>query len=104
MKASRKTPLVLAGTVLLFAASVTAGERVQFKGSTSIELPTPKRSLDESRTLRLPEGPSGRGEYESSTATASGLGVAPTSPLADKKLKEFLDKKKNWIFVNPYEM
>ena len=31
-------------------------------------------------------------------------GTAQTAtPQMDKQMKEFLDKKKNWIFVNPYE-
>ena len=101
MRARLKIPVAMAGIALLFAASMTAGEKVQFQGSTSISLPKPTRTLEDGRNSRLPESASGQGEYE------TGMGhVSPpvmTTPQTDKKLKEFLDKKKNWIFVNPYE-
>jgi hypothetical protein len=100
MRARRKITNALAGLALLFAASLTAGEKVQFRGSTSIALPKPTRSLEDARSTRLPEGRGGQDE------TDAALGIsAPvaTTPQMDKKLKEFLDKKKNWIFVNPYE-
>lgn len=77
-------------------------EKIQIKGSTSIELPKPKHTLEDVRTFRAPEGPSGRGEYEGGVAAATP--VNNNSPQMDKKLMELLDKKRNWIFVNPYEM
>lgn len=99
MRAQRKTPVAIAGMALLLAVSVTAGEKVQFQGSTSISLPKPTRALEEGRGPRLSESPSGRSEYESGMGTGAPV---MTSPQTDKKMKEFLDKKKNWIFVNPY--
>ncbi len=103
VNARHKTPWIRLGLAMamVLAASIEAGERVQFRTSTSVELPTPKRDFEESRTLRTPEGPNGRSEYDSGAA-AAGMNVH-RNPQADKKLKEYLDKKKNWIFVNPYK-
>src|SRR5690242_5147819 len=101
MIARRKTPVALTGLAFLFAASLWAGDKVQFQGSTSITVPKPTRAMEDSRTSRLLESPSGRSEYENSVA--AGTPSAASAPVMDKKLKEFLDKKKNWIFVNPYE-
>jgi hypothetical protein len=96
-----KAQWAVAGCICLFAASPFAGEKVQFKGSTSIELPKPKRSFEDSRVMRLPEAPSGENAYNAGVAAGTPVN---TTPMLDKRLKEFLDKKKNWIFVNPYEM
>ena len=100
MEVGRKIAVVSAGFALLWAASLSAGEKVQFRGSTSIALPKPTRSLEDARSVHMSEGPSGQGEYESNMPAG---GTPATNPQVDKKLKEFLDKKKNWIFVNPYE-
>ena len=101
MRFSRKRTIASAGFALLLAVSVNAGEKVQFRGSTSVTLPKPTRSLDDARSIRLPDGPSGQSEYDA--GVAAGTIVTTTSPQMDKKVKEFLDKKKNWIFVNPYD-
>ena len=100
----RKYQLAAMGAALLLVAPAHSAEqeKVQIKGSTSIELPKPKHSLEDVRTFRSPESPSGRGEYEGGVAAATP--VNNNSPQMDKKLMELLDKKRNWIFVNPYEM
>jgi hypothetical protein len=101
MTARRKTPWASAGLALLLTASLPAGEKVQFRGSTSIALPKPTRSLEDGRNSRVPDSTPDRSEYESSVSGT--IPLATSAPQMDKKLKEFLDKKKNWIFVNPYE-
>ena len=100
MRVRRKATVIWVICALIWGASVSAGERVQFKGSTSISLPKPTRSLEGARTLQLPDSPSGQGEYDAGMAAGT---ATTTTPQMDKKMKEFLDKKKNWIFVNPYE-
>ena len=102
MEIHRKAQLVLAGVALLVAIPAGAGEKVQIKGSTSIELPKPKHILEDGKTVRRYDGPSGRSEYEG--GSMPGGVMLNNSPQSDKKLKEAIDKKKNWIFINPYEM
>ena len=98
MKEARAKQLVfVTGVISLSCVFSRAGEQVQFKGSTSVELPKPTRPLDDNRRMRMdPQRPSVEG----------GLSTAPpidSSPLSDKKMREAFDKKKNWIFMNPYE-
>ena len=87
---------------LLVAVPSFAAEKIQITGSTAIELPKPTHILEDSKRNRAHDGPSGRSTLEG--------GMVPMTPMlnnnpgADKKLKEAIDKKKNWIFVNPYEM
>lgn len=82
---------------LMAGSALFAGEQVQFKGSTSVELPKPKRPLDDSRSLRTePERPNLEGGFVTPPAIDN-------SPLSDRKLRESMDKKKNWIYANPYE-
>jgi hypothetical protein len=88
---------IVAGTLVSNAA--LAGEQVQFKGSTSVELPKPKRSMDDARTLK-PD------TERSSSGVDSGFLAPPAvenSPLSDRRLREQLDRKKNWIFADPKE-
>jgi hypothetical protein len=91
------------GAAFLLISAADAGEKVQIKASTAIELPKPKHTLEEMKSLRGAEAPNGRSVYEGGVAAGTPV-YNNSSPLMDKKLKEMLDKKKNWIFVNPYEM
>jgi hypothetical protein len=88
--------LVSAGTFLINGAT-RAQERAEFKGSTSVELPKPKRTVNDLRQMKSSPG---RPDLDS-----SGVNAPPVenSPLANRKIREELDKKKNWIFMNPYE-
>lgn len=101
MEARRKNQIVLLVLSSLLCASGAAAEKVQIRGSTSIEVPKPKHSLEELRNLKVPGGPSGQDEYQGGISASAP--VYTTTPEANKKLKELLDKKKNWIFMNPYE-
>src|SRR4051812_29391193 len=85
-------------TMLLAVAAAAADEKVEFKGSTSFELPKPSRNLERDRNYNS-------GEKEKTDMSGGYVPpVAPgTSPLMDKKFKEMMDKKKNWIYLNPYK-
>src|SRR5215510_11628694 len=98
MRSCAKQVLLGMSIIGLGCSVVRAGEQVQFKGSTSIELPKPKRPLEDNRRIRTDstERPSLEGGFVSPPP-------AENSPLNDRKLREALDKKKNWIFMNPYE-
>jgi hypothetical protein len=102
MEIHQKAKIAVWSMVLLVAAPVAAGEKVQITGSTSIQLPKPTHILEEARRVRVHDGPSGRSEYEGGVPQMGPL--INSSPQADKKFREAIDKKKNWIFVNPYEM
>lgn len=102
MEIHRIPGLVCAMTTLLLAAThVFSAEKIQITGSTSVQLPKPNEVLENSRKGRNFDGPSVRSTYEGSLLP--GGPVMPSNPQADKKFKEAIDKKKNWIFVNPYE-
>ncbi|HTG44194.1 MAG TPA: hypothetical protein VK633_06650 [Verrucomicrobiae bacterium] len=89
--------LIWTGATMLCCSSAQAGEQVQIRGATSIEIPKPKRSFGESRRINSDgEKPNLEGGFVAPPS-------AENSPLADKKMREALDKKKNWIFMNPYE-
>jgi hypothetical protein len=87
---------------LLVAVPSFGAEKIQIRGSTTIELPKPSHILEEAQRNRNHDGPSGRSTFEG--------GIAPMTPVpnsnpgADKKVREAIDRKKNWIFINPYEM
>lgn len=81
----------------LGGAVAQAGEKVELRGSTSIELPKPDRTLEENRRFKFDTG---AGELEGGYVPPQNVGG--NHPL-DRKLKEMLDRKKNWIFVNPYD-
>lgn len=92
-----KRVVIVSAAALLGCTALRAAEKAQFEGSTTVELPKPKRSFEESRRLDLkPDHPGPDGAFST---------VAPsdTAPLTTKRLREELDKKKNWIFLNPYE-
>jgi hypothetical protein len=90
-----------AGRVLLMVAlglgaCLHAGEKVQLKGSTSVELPKPNRNFEDSRRFK----------FESEGSELGGTFAPPqrnNNGPTDRKLREMLDRKRNWIFVNPYE-
>src|SRR5437660_576655 len=94
----RAKTFLLASGLLLACGTLRAGEQAEFKGSTSVELPKPKRTLDDAR-LRKSSGPE-RPDMEGGFVSAPPI---DSSPFANKKLREEMDKKKNWIFMNPYE-
>ncbi len=88
--------LMFSVVTLLGCSAARAGEQAEFKGSTSVELPKPKRTIDDDRQFNSgPERPNLEG----------GFAAPPIedSPLNNKKFREEMDKKKNWIFMNPYE-
>jgi hypothetical protein len=74
-----------------------AGEKLELKSSTTIEVPKP-RDLDLHRNV----------PREVNTPDFGGGAIAPVppsqSPLLNKKLKELNDRRNNWIFLKPEEM
>ena len=93
--------LSVALLVTVPALGTLGAEKVQITGSATIELPKPSHILEGSKYNRNYDGPSGRSTLEGGTGP---MMPANNNPQSDKKLKEAMDKKKNWIFVNPYEM
>lgn len=89
----RRAVLVVAFGV---AACLHAGEKVELKGSTEVELPKPKRIFEESRKYKLETGAS---ELEGGFVPPPSIHNAPV----DRKLREMLDRRRNWIYENPYE-
>ena len=87
----------------VLSPSIHAGDKVQTTGgSTSITVPKPNEVLRDSERFRANDGPSLRPQFDSSAPPV--LSPFPgTSPQAEKKFREALDKEKNWIFVNPYK-
>jgi cell division protein FtsN len=104
MEIHQKAKGFAAGLALLVAAPLLAGEKVQITGSTSIEIPKPNQIMENGRSSRLPDRPSGRSEYEGAAIQYSPMINSGASPEAQKKVKDALDKQKNWIFVDPYKM
>jgi hypothetical protein len=102
MEIRRKTRILGAAVALAISAPAFAGEKIQIKGSTSVELPKPTHVLEDAKKNRMHEGPSGRADLGGGPPPISPF--LNTNPQADKKFREMIDKKKNWIFVNPYEM
>jgi hypothetical protein len=102
MELHRKARIGALSAALLVAMPCFGAEKVQITGSTAIELPKPTHILEESKRNRVFDGPSGRSTLEGGTLPMSP--VMNNNPGADKKLKEAIDRKRNWIFVNPYEM
>jgi len=86
-------------TTLLWVAAAAAEDKVEFKGSTSYELPKPNRNIEPTRTYK--------GGAEKGDSDLGGGFISPPpaagSPVITKKYKEMMDKKQNWIFVNPYK-
>ena len=101
MEIRQKANIAAWSLALLVAAPAAAGEKVQITGSTSIQLPKPTHILEDAKRVRAHDGPSGRSEIEGSVPATGPM--INTSPQVDKKILEAIDKKKNWIFVNPYE-
>ena len=104
MEIHQKAKGFAAGLALLVAAPLLAGEKVQITGSTSVTIPKANQILEDAKRSRIHEGPSGRSEYEGATAPFNPLINSGASPESQRKLKEALDRQKNWIFANPYEM
>src|SRR6187401_1091561 len=78
------------------AAVHAADNKVELKGSTEVDLPKPKRTINTDRRLNdQTDRPNPEG------------GLAPSrvenSLLSNKKLRQELDRQKNWIFMNPRE-
>src|SRR5688500_18057700 len=101
MEIHRKVKVRALSVALLVAVPAFGAEKIQITGSTTIELPKPSHILEESKRNRGHDGPSGRSTFEGGMVP---MMPANNNPQSDKKLKEAIDKKKNWIFVNPYEM
>jgi hypothetical protein len=88
----------IAGVALSAIASLSAAEKVQLRGSTAVELPKPNRAIDESSRFKF--------DNSSTMDAATGFLPPPSSGsngALDRKLKEMMDRKKNWIFENPYD-
>ena len=102
MEIHRKAKVGALGVALLLAVPAPGAEKIQITGSTAIELPKPSHILQDSKYNRNHEGPSGRSTFEGGMAPM--MPANNSNPQSDKRLKEAIDKKKNWIFVNPYEM
>lgn len=101
MEIHQKAKIAVWSVALLVAVPLAAGEKVQITGSTSIELPKPTHILEDAKRVRAHDGPSGRSEIDGGVPTTGPL--INSSPQIDKKILDAIDKKKNWIFVNPYE-
>jgi hypothetical protein len=94
----RAKKLLLFSAATIFACTGSrAADKAQFEGSTTVELPKPKRTFEESRGIDLKSDQRGP---EGGFATPP---PAENSPLTNKRLREAIDKQKNWIFLNPYE-
>jgi len=93
----RQEALFLSALIAVTVAAGAADDKVEFKGSTSFELPKPSRSVESGRTYK-------DGEKEKPDMSGGYVPpMGPNSPLVDKKFKEMMDKRKNWIFLNPYK-
>jgi hypothetical protein len=92
---TRRAALVVAFGL---GAWLQAGEKVELRGSTSIELPKPARVFEESRRFKGLD--SGASELEGGFMPPAQNNSAGA---VDRKLREMLDRKRNWIFANPYE-
>ena len=104
MEIHQKAHAFAAGLALLVAAPLLAGEKVQITGSTSITVPKANQILEDAKRSRIHDGPSGRSEYEGASAPFSPILNNGASPESQRKLREALDRQKNWIFADPYEM
>ncbi|HEX7862828.1 MAG TPA: hypothetical protein VF773_21025 [Verrucomicrobiae bacterium] len=103
MEIHRKAIIAALLGCAVLSPSIHAGDKVHITGgSTSITVPKPNEVLKESERYRPYDSPSLRPHFDSSAPPI----VSPfpgTSPQAEKKFREALDKEKNWIFVNPYK-
>jgi hypothetical protein len=102
MEIQRKAKVAALSVALVMAVPVFGAEKVQITGSTTIELPKPSHILQDSKYNRNHDGPSGRSTFEGGMTPM--MPANNNNPQSDKQLKEAIDKKRNWIFVNPYEM
>ena len=93
----RQEALFLTALIAVTVAAAAADDKVEFKGSTSFELPKPSRTVEPGRNYNNTEKekPDLSGGYVPP--------MLPNSPLVDKKFKEMMDKRKNWIYLNPYK-
>lgn len=101
MEIHHKARFAVATLALLVSVPLLAGDKVQITGSTSVLLPKPSEAIEASKRGNQHDGPSGRSEYQAGLPPVTPL--LNTSPQANKKFLDALDKKKNWMFVNPYE-
>jgi len=87
-----------AALLLLTPAILTAGERVELKSSTTIELPRPRDfefKRGSTKDIDTPS-PSGGGFIAPPPAANSGA--------LEKELRKLQDKRDNWIFMRPEEI
>jgi hypothetical protein len=72
-------------------------ERLELKGSTEVDLPKPKRTINTDRRLN----------DQADRPTVESAPSAPArndnSPLVTKKLLHEIDRQKNWIYMDPRE-
>src|ERR1051325_5913316 len=96
MTKQAKQMLIWTGATMLCCLPLRAGEQVQIRGSTSIELPKPKRDLSDKNKVK---------SGDDKPAVDGGFAAPPIdgAAMSDKPLKDALDKKRNWIFMDPYE-
>ncbi len=92
----RRISILVAAIFGCAAAVYAADNKVELRGSTELDLPKPKRNIDTDRKLNdQPDRPTPEG--------ALPPGRVDNSPLLNKKVRQELDKQKNWIFMNPRE-
>jgi len=87
--------LLVAGACSLCVAQ--AGEKLELKSSTTIELPKPREFDYRRNAPNTSTGPS----VDSGSFTPV---APPPPPTISKKLKELNDKRNNWIFLKPEEL
>jgi hypothetical protein len=86
----------LAALLFIPSIGIRAGEKVEIKSSTTIELPRPREFnyKPDSKEIERPSVNSG----------VSLPAPAANPALLNKELKKLLDKKDNWIFMRPEEI
>lgn len=102
MEIHGKSRLLLLAAALLAAMPAFAAEKIQITGSTSVQIPKPSEILEDPKKGRSYDGPSGRSTYEGAILPQNPTPLL-NNPLADKKYRDAIDRKKNWIFIPPNE-
>jgi hypothetical protein len=93
----RRISIVVAAVLGCMALRAAEMDKANFRGSTELELPKPKPTMNTDRRLK----------DDTERPTVDSAPSAPArnanSPLVTKKLLLEHDKQKNWIFMNPRE-
>jgi hypothetical protein len=103
MEIHQKAKGFAVGLAFLLAAPLLAGEKVQITGSTSITIPKPNQILEDAKRSRVPDGPSGGADLGGAAIPFSPMNSS-ASPEVQRRLRETLDRQKNWIFQDPKKM